>query len=303
MPPFPVGFALGVNVTVPPAVATQDFLIQGPQDHGVAGLINLFGIESPGLTACLSIADEVLRHQARIGLSRDHESLIHLAARLNLPATQIWLAQNGPSGTQLSAAARYPVPALPVSKLEQLRADALRALHADIYGLVVAGDPTPFKAFRRRVLLMAPVHHHFELMAWSETKIMLRFWIIAAVCSGIGFTLYQQSIGRWATANAVAYGEWVCSTQPTSGSSAYIAVCMATTAPWMWPLGRQPCSEPGSLNSQAMTTRGCSAAGVVWEYPAITASTGIAATHVKGMTIHSWSGIGVKSRLSMARRT
>ena len=34
-----------------------------------------------------------------------------------------------------------------------------------------------------------------ELLAWSETKIMLRFWIIAAVCSGIGFTLYQQSIG------------------------------------------------------------------------------------------------------------
>jgi phospho-N-acetylmuramoyl-pentapeptide-transferase len=45
------------------------------------------------------------------------------------------------------------------------------------------------------VLLMAPVHHHFELLAWSESKIMLRFWIIAAVCSGIGFTLYQQSIG------------------------------------------------------------------------------------------------------------
>ncbi len=50
-----------------------------------------------------------------------------------------------------------------------------------------------FKTFRRRVLLMAPLHHHFEMMAWSETKIMLRFWIIAAVCSGIGFTLYQQS--------------------------------------------------------------------------------------------------------------
>ncbi len=53
-----------------------------------------------------------------------------------------------------------------------------------------------FRTFRRRVFLMAPLHHHFEMMAWSETKIMLRFWIIAAVCSGIGFTLYQQSIGR-----------------------------------------------------------------------------------------------------------
>jgi L-2-hydroxyglutarate oxidase LhgO len=44
---------------VPPAVATQDFLIQGPQDHGVAGLVNLFGIESPGLTSSLAIAEHV----------------------------------------------------------------------------------------------------------------------------------------------------------------------------------------------------------------------------------------------------
>ena len=53
-----------------------------------------------------------------------------------------------------------------------------------------------FKTFGRRVLMMAPLHHHFEMMAWSETKIMLRFWIIAAVCSGIGFAIYQHSIGR-----------------------------------------------------------------------------------------------------------
>ena len=51
-----------------------------------------------------------------------------------------------------------------------------------------------FQAFRKRVFLMAPIHHHFELQAWSETKIILRFWIVAAVCSAIGFTLYQQSI-------------------------------------------------------------------------------------------------------------
>ena len=44
---------------VPPAVAVQDFLIQGPNDHGVDGLINLFGIESPGLTSALAIADHV----------------------------------------------------------------------------------------------------------------------------------------------------------------------------------------------------------------------------------------------------
>jgi L-2-hydroxyglutarate oxidase LhgO len=44
---------------VPPAVAVQDFIIQGPPHHGVAGLVNLFGIESPGLTSSLAIADYV----------------------------------------------------------------------------------------------------------------------------------------------------------------------------------------------------------------------------------------------------
>ena len=52
-----------------------------------------------------------------------------------------------------------------------------------------------FQAFRKRVFLMAPIHHHFELQAWSETKIILRFWIVASVCAAIGFTLYQQSGG------------------------------------------------------------------------------------------------------------
>ena len=63
-----------------------------------------------------------------------------------------------------------------------------------IEALSVAIQVIAFQRFRRRVFLMAPIHHHFELMAWSETKIILRFWIIAAICSAIGFTLYQQSI-------------------------------------------------------------------------------------------------------------
>jgi phospho-N-acetylmuramoyl-pentapeptide-transferase len=63
-----------------------------------------------------------------------------------------------------------------------------------IEALSVAIQVFSFQRFRKRVFLMAPVHHHFELMAWSETKIILRFWIVAAICSSIGFTLYQQSI-------------------------------------------------------------------------------------------------------------
>jgi L-2-hydroxyglutarate oxidase LhgO len=44
---------------VPPAIAGQDFVVQTPRDHGVPGLINLFGIESPGLTSSIALAEHV----------------------------------------------------------------------------------------------------------------------------------------------------------------------------------------------------------------------------------------------------
>jgi phospho-N-acetylmuramoyl-pentapeptide-transferase len=63
-----------------------------------------------------------------------------------------------------------------------------------VEALSVAIQVFSFQTFRKRVFLMAPIHHHFELMAWSETKIILRFWIVATVLSAIGFTIYQQSV-------------------------------------------------------------------------------------------------------------
>ena len=44
-----------------PGAPAADFLIHGPESHGIAGLVNLFGIESPGLTACLPISAHVSR--------------------------------------------------------------------------------------------------------------------------------------------------------------------------------------------------------------------------------------------------
>jgi phospho-N-acetylmuramoyl-pentapeptide-transferase len=63
-----------------------------------------------------------------------------------------------------------------------------------VEALSVAIQVFTFQTMRKRVFLMAPIHHHFELMAWSETKIILRFWIVASVCAAVGFTLYQQSV-------------------------------------------------------------------------------------------------------------
>jgi phospho-N-acetylmuramoyl-pentapeptide-transferase len=64
-----------------------------------------------------------------------------------------------------------------------------------IEALSVVIQVISFQTTRKRVLLMAPIHHHFELKAWSETKIILRFWIVASLCAAIGFTIYRQSIG------------------------------------------------------------------------------------------------------------
>ncbi len=42
-----------------PGEAARDFLISGPEEHGISGIVNLFGIDSPGLTACLALGDRV----------------------------------------------------------------------------------------------------------------------------------------------------------------------------------------------------------------------------------------------------
>jgi phospho-N-acetylmuramoyl-pentapeptide-transferase len=63
-----------------------------------------------------------------------------------------------------------------------------------IEALSVAIQVFSFQTFRKRVFLMAPIHHHFELRGWSETKIILRFWIVAAACCAVGFTVYQLSV-------------------------------------------------------------------------------------------------------------
>jgi phospho-N-acetylmuramoyl-pentapeptide-transferase len=49
-----------------------------------------------------------------------------------------------------------------------------------------------FKRTGRRVFLIVPIHHHFEMKAWSETKIMVRFWIVGAILCAVGFALYYR---------------------------------------------------------------------------------------------------------------
>jgi L-2-hydroxyglutarate oxidase LhgO len=48
-----------------PSEPAADFIVQGPEVHGIPGLVNLYGIESPGLTAALPLADEVIERLSR----------------------------------------------------------------------------------------------------------------------------------------------------------------------------------------------------------------------------------------------
>ena len=66
-----------------------------------------------------------------------------------------------------------------------------------IEALSVMIQVASFKRTGRRVFLIAPIHHHFEMKAWSETKIMVRFWIVGAILCALGFVLYYRYFLRF----------------------------------------------------------------------------------------------------------
>ena len=54
-----------------------------------------------------------------------------------------------------------------------------------------------FKLTGKRVFLMAPIHHHFEMLEWTENKIIVRFWIAASMCGASGFVLYYLAYSKF----------------------------------------------------------------------------------------------------------
>ena len=63
--------------------------------------------------------------------------------------------------------------------------------------LSVAIQVIGFKVSRKRVFLMAPIHHHFEMLEWTENKIIVRFWILASICGASGFVLYYLAYSKF----------------------------------------------------------------------------------------------------------
>ncbi|MCW2926515.1 MAG: mraY, partial [Thermoleophilia bacterium] len=83
-----------------------------------------------------------------------------------------------------------------------LKVELLLAIIGGVFvveGLSVMIQTSVFKLSRRitgtprRVFLMAPIHHHFELRGWSETQVMVRFAIVASLFSATGFTIWFRT--------------------------------------------------------------------------------------------------------------
>lgn len=56
--------------------------------------------------------------------------------------------------------------------------------------LSVIGQVFAFRVFGRRILRMAPIHHHFELKGWPETMVIVRFWILAGIMVALGVGVF-----------------------------------------------------------------------------------------------------------------
>ncbi|MGK2880999.1 MAG: phospho-N-acetylmuramoyl-pentapeptide-transferase [Mycobacterium sp.] len=83
---------------------------------------------------------------------------------------------------------------LSVTSRTELLAIVLGALFvAEISSVVI--QILAFRTTGRRVFRMAPFHHHFELVGWAETTVIIRFWLLTAIACGLGVALF--------------YGEWL----------------------------------------------------------------------------------------------
>ena len=56
--------------------------------------------------------------------------------------------------------------------------------------LSVIVQMTSKKFFGRKIFISTPIHHHFEAIGWPETKVTMRFWIVSAVFTALGLSLF-----------------------------------------------------------------------------------------------------------------
>ena len=66
-----------------------------------------------------------------------------------------------------------------------------------VEALSVIAQVVSYRGFRRRVLRMAPIHHHFEVGGWSEFTVIVRFWLFAGICVALGIGIFYADFLRF----------------------------------------------------------------------------------------------------------
>ena len=80
---------------------------------------------------------------------------------------------------------------LSVTSRTEMLAVVLGALFvAEVTSVVI--QIIAFRSTGRRVFRMAPFHHHFELVGWAETTVIIRFWLLTAIACGLGVALFYS---------------------------------------------------------------------------------------------------------------
>jgi phospho-N-acetylmuramoyl-pentapeptide-transferase len=75
----------------------------------------------------------------------------------------------------------------------QMQLDLLLPVIGGLFVIVtlsVVAQVASFRLFHRRIFRMAPLHHHFELSGWPETTVIIRFWILAALCTAVALGIF-----------------------------------------------------------------------------------------------------------------
>jgi phospho-N-acetylmuramoyl-pentapeptide-transferase len=73
------------------------------------------------------------------------------------------------------------------------RTELLLVVIGGLFVVEMLSDVIQIVVFRTkhiRVFRMAPFHHHFELSGWAETTVLVRFWLLAAMCAALGLGLF-----------------------------------------------------------------------------------------------------------------
>jgi phospho-N-acetylmuramoyl-pentapeptide-transferase len=101
----------------------------------------------------------------------------------NAPKAEIFMGDTG------SLALGGVVAGLAICSKTQLLLLILGGLFVLITASVII-QVTSFKLTGRRVFKMTPLHHHFELLGWPETTIVVRFWMVSGLCVALGLALF-----------------------------------------------------------------------------------------------------------------